>query len=166
MKEKITVAITGHRDMVETDALKEEVSAYFDGLLTKSRELTLLSPLADGADRFVAEVFLEKQQTHPHLSLVVPMPFSQERYMDDFDTASKQEFLELLAKADGAFQVPSMGDTPYAELGKYLVNVCDELLALWDGTYNGKAGGTGDVVGYAKNMQKSVVHLQCERLHH
>jgi hypothetical protein len=28
--------------------------------------------------------------------------------------------------------------------------VVDILLALWDGTFNAKSGGTGDIVNYAK----------------
>ena len=164
MKKKITVAITGHRDMVETEELRQKVLGFFTELLGKNDELVLLSPLADGADRFVAKIFLELQKEHKHLSLIVPMPFSQERYMLDFDEASQKEFLELLEAADGSFQIPSRGDKPYQELGKYIVNVSDTLLALWDGTYNGKAGGTGDVVEYAQGMGKAeVVHFLCER---
>lgn len=165
MKNKITLAITGHRDMVETEDLKNEIYAYLEDIIVQNpkSEIILLSPLADGADRFVAEIFLELQQKYKDLSLVVPMPFSQERYMLDFDEASKVEFLELLKRADGSFQVPSMGDKPYQELGKYLVNVSDTILALWDGTFNGKAGGTGDVVEYARRMSCDVVHFVCER---
>jgi len=164
MKKKITIAITGHRDMVETEELRQKVFKFFESYLDQSEELTLLSPLADGADRFVAKIFLELQKKHKHLSLIVPMPFTQERYMLDFDEASKKEFLELLEVSDGAFQIPSMGDAPYQELGKYIVNVTDVLLAMWDGTYNGKAGGTGDVVEYAQCMNRvEVVHFLCER---
>lgn len=166
MKSKLTIAITGHRDIVETEALKDEVKTYFLEQIANNKkdEITLLSPLADGADRLVAKIFLDLQKEHKELSLVVPMPFTQERYMLDFDEASKEEFLELLERADGGFQVPSMGDSPYQELGKYLVNVSDILLALWDGTFNGKAGGTGNVVEYAQHMNfVEVVHFVCER---
>jgi len=162
MKKKITIAITGHRDMIETEELRQSVFNFFEERLEQSSELVLLSPLADGADRFVAKIFLELQKEHEGLSLVVPMPFGQERYMEDFDEKSKEEFLELLARADGSFQIPSMGDSPYAELGKYIVNVSDVLLALWDGTYNGKAGGTGDVVAYSRALVE-LVHFLCER---
>jgi len=165
MNNKITIAITGHRDIIETEELRDEVFKYFERVICKSpkSEITLLSPLADGADRFVAEIFLALQKRHKQLHLVVPMPFTQERYMEDFNEASKEEFLELLKRADGHFQIPSMGDSPYAELGKYLVNVSDVLLALWDGTFNGKAGGTGDVVAYGRNRGCQVVHFMSER---
>ena len=164
MKRRIIVAVTGHRDIVETEELSQKVFRFFEELLAKSEELVLLSPLADGADRFVAKIFLELQKRHEHLLLIAPMPFSKERYMRDFDQASKEEFLELLEVVNDSFQIASMGDKPYQELGKYIVNVSDTLLALWDGTYNGKAGGTGDVVEYAQGMGKAkVVHFLCER---
>jgi hypothetical protein len=36
-------------------------------------------------------------------------------------------------------------------------------LALWDGTFNAKLGGTGDIVAYARDGGKEVVHFLCER---
>jgi len=48
-------------------------------------------------------------------------------------------------------------------LGVYIAQASDVLLALWDGIFNGKAGGTGDVVEYARNMRWEVVHFVCER---
>ena len=164
MKKRITVAITGHRDIIETEEIEKAVSLFFEALIEESQEIILLSPLADGADRFVAKIFLKLQKEYSHLRLVVPMPFSKERYMLDFDEASKVEFEELLTQADGNFKIPSFGDQPYRGLGKYMVSVSDYLLALWDGTYNGKAGGTGDVVEYATWMDfAELVHIRCER---
>jgi len=34
---------------------------------------------------------------------------------------------------------------------------------LWDGVFNHKVGGTGDIVQYAKNQNKKVIHLRCDR---
>ena len=44
-----------------------------------------------------------------------------------------------------------------------MANKSDILLALWDGTFNNKSGGTGDIVNYARGMDKKVVHFLCER---
>ena len=97
MKKKITIAVTGHRDMIETEAIDLEVNNYLRQLVhdNKDKEIVLLSPLADGADRYVAERFLALKCEHENLKLVVPMPFGQERYEEDFDEASKEEFLSL-----------------------------------------------------------------------
>ena len=163
MKNRTTVAITGHRDMVETKELGQKVSAFFDGLREQNQEIVLLSPLADGADRFVAEIFLQKQKEYGHLSLIVPMPFDKKRYMEDFDEASKKDFLKLLTKSDNVFEVEHQTDSGYLDVGRYVVDHAEILLALWDGTYNGKIGGTGEVVEYAKNNGHEVVHFLCER---
>jgi len=161
---KITLAITGHRDIVETEALKNEVTAYFENIVSQNQEgeIILLSPLADGADRFVAKIFLELKKKYDGLSLVVPMPFGQERYEEDFDESSKEEFLDFLAKADSVFAVKRVTESGYVDVGRYVVDNSDILLALWDGTFNGKAGGTGDVVEYARGRAK-LVHFVCER---
>ena len=60
--------------------------------------LTVLSPLAEGADRLVAEVGLELGFT-----LHVPMPFPETIYKNDFDDTpgSRAAFEALLAKANG-----------------------------------------------------------------
>jgi len=163
MKNKTTIAITGHRDMIETEKLKQKVLNFFEEKIEQSSELILLSPLADGADRFVAKIFLELQNKYEGLSLIVPMPFGQERYMEDFDDKSKEEFLDFLQKADYVFAVKRVSESGYVDVGRYVVDESDVLLALWDGTYNGKLGGTGDVVEYAKNMDKEVVHFLCKR---
>jgi len=163
MQNKTTIAITGHRDMIETENLREKVSLFFDRLIEQSQEIVLLSPLADGADRFVAEIFLQKQKEHGHLSLIVPMPFDKKRYMEDFDEASKKDFLEFLTKSDEIFEVEHQTKSGYLDVGRYVVDNAEILLALWDGTYNGKIGGTGEVVEYAKSNNHEVVHFLCER---
>lgn len=155
----ITIAVTGHRDMIESDTLIQEVYTFFDKIVSQYNEVTLLSALADGADRFVAKIFLEKEVG----TLKVPMPFSQTRYMEDFDDASKKEFLTLLEEATEVFEVHRVSEYAYQDLGKYLVDNSDMLLALWDGTVNHKKGGTSDVVGYAKLLHHEVVSFACER---
>ena len=165
MNKSITIGVTGHRDVVESRQLKKDVKAYFKSLIVESpkSEITLLSPLADGADRFVAKLFLAEQKKHKNLRLVVPMPFTQERYMEDFDEASKKEFLELLDLADGGFQAPTYGDKPaYLGVGLYIIQAVDILVAVWDGTDNGKVAGTAHIVESARG-QCELFHIKCKR---
>ena len=167
MKNKLTLAITGHRDMVETEKLREEVNDFLDTLLQNNltKEIVLLSPLADGADRFVAELFLAKRATHPNLKLYVPMPFTEQRYLEDFDEVSKEVFLEFLKSAQCSFTVPSKEQqSGYETLGYYVVDNSDILLAIWDKTFNSKKGGTGEVVAYAERQGHKVQVFSCTRL--
>ena len=156
---QITIGITGHRDIVITTQLKQDIRDFFINL--QNRETKLLSPLADGADRLVADIYLEVFKDKAHL--IVPMPFNQKRYMEDFNNKSKEEFLEYLKVADEVFEVENTQGCNYKSVGVYVADKSDTLLALWDGTFNAKSGGTGDIVAYAREQGREVVHFLCDR---
>jgi len=158
---QITIGITGHRDIVQTFKLQQDIRQLFSRLYKKGHDVKLLSPLADGADRLVADIYLEVFKERANL--VVPMPFNQERYMEDFDSESKENFLEYLKIAKSVIEVENTQGCHYKSVGVYVADKCDTLLALWDGTFNAKSGGTGDIVAYAKEQGKAVAHLLCER---
>ena len=159
---KTTVGITGHRDIVVTDELKKSIKNLFISLSNKNDEVVLLSPLADGADRLVADIYLEVLKEKA--KLIVPMPFDKARYMEDFDAESQEEFEGYLKIAEEVIEVENTQGCNYKSVGVYVADECDVLLALWDGTFNKKSGGTGDIVNYAKDEGKDVVHFLCERM--
>ena len=161
MNKTINIAITGHRDIVVTKQLKVDLKSFFKQLKPKYKIVKLLSPLADGADRLVADIYLEVFQKEANL--IVPMPFNQKRYMEDFDNESKEEFLEYLKIADKVFEVENTQGCNYKSVGVYVADKSDILLALWDGTFNAKSGGTGDIVAYAREQGREVVHFFCDR---
>jgi uncharacterized phage-like protein YoqJ len=161
MNKTINIAITGHRDIVVTKQLKVDLKSFFKQLKQKYKTVKLLSPLADGADRLVANIYLEVFQKEANL--IVPMPFNQERYMEDFDSESKEEFLEYLKIVDEVFEVENTQGCNYKSVGVYVADKSDTLLALWDGTFNAKSGGTGDIVAYAREQGREVVHFLCDR---
>ena len=161
MKQTITIGITGHRDIVVTEQLKQDIKTFFIKLQIVDQSTKLLSPLADGADRLVADIYLEVFKGKAHL--IVPMPFNKERYMEDFDSHSKEEFLDYLKVSDRVFEVENRQGCHYKSVGVYVAEESDILLALWDGTFNAKSGGTGDIVKYAKDGGKEVVHFLCRR---
>ena len=162
-KSKIVIAVTGHRDIVEPQRLRTQVNDFFDDILTQYDEVRLLSPLAEGADQFVAEIFLEKSGKEKYVVLDVPLPLNQETYIKDFNITSSKRFLSLVSEANYVFEVPRHNEHPFENLGRYIVDTSDILLALWDGKTNDKRGGTGDVVSYAKSQNHQIVHLLCER---
>ena len=163
MQQTITIGVTGHRDIVKSEKLKKEIENFFLPLCDQYQTINLFSPLADGADRFVAEIFLDLTQHYKGLKLIVPMPFNQKRYMEDFDKQSQQEFLNYLKVAEKVYEVHNSKGSNYKRLGMHVVDHSQILLALWDGTFNHKIGGTGDIVTYARNKEKSVVHFLCQR---
>ena len=160
---KYVVAVTGHRDIVVTEALKEAVKHYLEDVVQKHDEVVLLSPLAVGADTLVAEILLTLKEQYSQFRLEVPLPLPLESYMQNYTKADEKVFSMLVNEASSSYLVPQTMAQPYQNLGTYLVTHSDMLLALWDGTDNGLVGGTADVVAYAKSQNKSVKYLHVKR---
>jgi len=163
---KITVAVTGHRDVVVTPTLLDAIDTFFDTLCSKYSEVRLLSPLAEGADSVVAEVFLSRQQDKALCRLEVPLPMEEPEYITLWPSVSQKRYLRLSADAKKVYIIPKVLDNPYENLGHYLVEHAQILLALWDGQENHKAGGTAEVVNYAKSQNLSTTIFSCTRQNH
>ncbi|MFZ4592355.1 MAG: hypothetical protein ACOYN6_15245 [Ignavibacteria bacterium] len=171
----LVFGITGHRDIRDEDKeiLKDIVKNYFRKFAKDYPEtpILLLSPLAEGADRLVALSFLELRredeffQDKNKFKLVVPLPMAKDEYLKDFmDEYSTKEFNELLDQAELFFELPIVNNNvqsfindndfrkkQYAQLGAYIVQNCQVLIALWDGIENNLEGGTACTVRYHCN---------------
>ena len=158
----LVVAVTGHRDLVaaELPAIRDEVRKFLAGLLAEfpERSVTVMSPLAEGADQLVAEEALALG-----IPLIAPLPMPKELYLEDFAAGpARDRFRRLLSRATEVFELPiTPGNTPqsiagasrnrdrqYAQLGVFLCAHCHILLALWDGKHGERLGGTGQVVRF------------------
>lgn len=147
----LLVGVTGHRDVAEAhvDAARDLVTQRLRQLNRDypHTPIVVLSPLAEGADRIVAQAALSLG-----LELVVPLPINLDQYRHDFTTPqSLTAFEELLARARTSFVVPNASagmnrDERYAELGSFIAKTSDLLIALWDGLPSRGMGGTADVV--------------------
>ena len=156
---KLTIGVTGHRDLVaeEVPALKDIVRGFFLRLRNDfpDLDLQLITPLAEGSDRLVADMAQELG-----IELIVPLPMSQAEYEKDFLTPeSVAVFRSTLERAKvihlssgpGASGVPcsnSEREGLYASMGVFISNHSQILLALWDGKTRGATGGTAGVVNY------------------
>lgn len=158
----LVIAVTGHRDLldVEVPAIRERVNRLLGDLAERypGRPISVMSPLAAGADMLVAEEALKLD-----LALVVPLPMPKDLYVEDFDTDELRErFDSLYLQASETFELPlARGGTlddigshgtarnrQYAQLGVFLCAHCHILLALWDGKHTDDLGGTGQVVQF------------------
>lgn len=43
--------------------------------------------------------------------------------------------------------------------GRYIVDHCAVLFAVWDGLPAGAMGGTGDIVAYARQIGRRIIHV-------
>ena len=158
----LVIAVTGHRDLVpaEITGIRERVRELLSDLRKRypERRLRVMSPLAEGADRLVAEEALALG-----VELIVPLPMPREAYIKDFQTEeSVREFDRLCAAANEILRLPlarrntleAIADygparnLQYAQVGVFLCAHCHILLALWDGKLTGDLGGTGQVVRF------------------
>ncbi|MGD8339835.1 MAG: hypothetical protein PVH89_03585, partial [Gammaproteobacteria bacterium] len=158
----LIIGVTGHRDLVadEVPGIRLRVRAFLSQLEERfpDRPLQILSPLAEGADRLVAEEALELG-----MRVAVPLPMPRELYEMDFATEeSLQEFRDLCDQAEVIYELPiATGATleelgeygaarnrQYAQLGVFLCAHSHILLALWDGKPSNDLGGTAQVVRF------------------
>ena len=155
----LTIGVTGHRDLVadEIPALKKIVRGFFLRLKSDfpDLDLQLITPLAEGSDRLVADVASEMG-----VNLIVPLPMPQAEYEQDFSSSSAvQDFrdsldnarvihLRMLSGAQGRAVSSEDRDRQYAQLGVFISNHSQVLLALWDGKSSTATGGTAGVVKY------------------
>jgi hypothetical protein len=152
----ITIGVIGHLDVMTTEANNLQIEKFFKDLAAAypNSPIHLFSSIAEGADRYVAKIFLnlkrENEEYHERFELIVPMPFNPEEYKEDFDDTSDKEFDDLLRQAKRSFIVSCDGteiDRPhqYLKTGKLIADSSLILIALWDGK-PGKKGGTADIV--------------------
>lgn len=179
------IGVTGHRDLdlSEIGKYKRQIRAvlhYWRKVLPET-PISVLTPLAEGADRLVAEVALELRESLS-LKVIAPLPFEPAIYEQDFDNGdSLIEFRKLLDCVDKWFaldphtspnidaariplpdkdmrsQSNNWGYSPdrvaqYVNVGAFVARSANVLLALWDkGIECGKPGGTGQVVNFMLN---------------
>jgi hypothetical protein len=157
---RLGVAVTAHRDPLpeQCAALEERVEVFLRGLAAAYPELPLqlLTALAEGGDQIAARAALRLG-----IPVVAVLPLDEEDYAQDFSEGpARDEFTRLLAAAERSIVLPPAPATAvatdettrrqrqYAQLGVFLSNHCQVLLALWDGKEGRQLGGTGQVVRY------------------
>lgn len=173
----ITIGVTGHRLIAAADlpAVEKAVGSILDTLKAKAPQtpLLLLSGLAEGADRLVARIAMEKHGAE----LCAVLPMSVEDYRLDFATPeSKAEFDRLLASAQLVVTPDSRGTkvdrlssaerkAGYAGAGEWIALNSHLLIALWDGEDARGKGGTAEIVA-AKLRGRCRDDGRCGPLHY
>lgn len=167
---RLRIGVTGHRpgpklpddaQPVIAETLERIFSAISDSLTQASggerwafgkepAELAVVSALAEGADRLVAEAGLAAGAS---LEVVLPLP--KDEYAEDFETPeSKSAFAQLLSRAGSVFAL----DRPksalsrkrgYEAAGLVMLAHADLVIAIWDEGEAAGIGGTGAIVEQA-----------------
>ena len=146
----VAIGVTGHRALTDVGRIEaglDEAVRQLERVYPGS--WTVVSALAEGADRLVARRLLTRAGTR----LVAVLPLQREDYETDFETsASRREFAELLDLADEVVQIPPRPtrDEAYAAGGQGVLARADALVAVWDGNDAQGVGGTGAISAAAR----------------
>lgn len=153
MSTPLTIGVTGHRPNRLAPHRLAALAAEARQVLGRLREALpdtpdLISSLAEGADRLVAEAAVALR-----IGLVCPLPFAVDEYAVDFaDPASLLAFRSLLAEAKEIVVLPGRredGASAYAAAGRWMLERSDLLIGVWDGGGSAGAGGTRDIMDRA-----------------
>lgn len=121
----------------------------------RARKVAAVSALAEGADTLFAEAALSAGAT-----LEVVRPY--DGYEREFDTAGqKRRYRTLVDAAQRETRLPFVvrSTRAYESAMRRVTDVCDVLVAAWDGSPPRGTGGTADTVRYAESIGRRVVHL-------
>ena len=187
---RIRIGVTGHRKLDDPVALqalvKKAIGTEIEKLFSENSKrkikhvreagataisLSVLSPLAEGADRVVARAVL----TEPDARLDAVFPLALEDYLEDFKTEeSRKEFEALLNRcrkpvflrtrrikddyADPSDQTELRREA-YTRVGQFVVDHCDLLIAVWDGEPSRGHGGTAEIVQYAQEQKRPIIRV-------
>lgn len=166
----ITVGITGHRDIKNSDKIIEILREQMQAVQQQFPDTPLyaLSALAEGADRFFADQALSMQGWELHVIL----PMQPEIYQEDFiDDASKAEFKRFCTAAQSCTivhpvvpgseeQIKQQGglhrDLQYAKAGIFMARRSHILMAIWDGEQPRGLGGTAQIIQFRETGNLSI----------
>ena len=145
----LVIGITGHRKLAKEKypAITCAVRDFYSVMQRENnKNITVLSPLAEGADMLCAQLAVDMG-----LRLITPLPLCAADYRKDFSGDTLLEFERLLITADEVFTVqpqeiadahPARGFF-YRQAGYYVAKHCDILLAVWNEAENDTPDGAG-----------------------
>jgi len=157
---KVIIGVTGHRTLQNPNPVIAGVDKTLHAIKKnfEYESIVILSPLAEGADRIIAERALAIDGT----KLIAVLPLPVEVYQEDFQSPiSIKEFQGLLELADEIIELPRIinREESYRNVGKYLVAHCDVMIAIWDGQPARGPGGTAEVVALARDRNLPVAWI-------
>lgn len=163
---RLRVGVTGHRHLPDAEGLTARVTVALERVCrlvpasaTTPVYLSVVSSLAEGADRLVAHAVLRD----PDNLLEVILPLPDDDYKADFATAeSRRAFDALLMRADDVMIVAPAAtrEEAYLHAGQEMAERSDVLIALWDGQPPHGPGGTGAIVGFARDRGISLIWIE------
>ncbi len=148
------VGLTGHQDIGSKSDI-DWVRIQLEKQIEKYKVTDGFSCLAAGSDQLYAEILNEK-----NISLIAIIPsVGYEKTFDDSRKLSNYERLLLTAKETIKLSFPFPTEEAFYTAGKEVVIRSDMMFAVWNGKKAKGLGGTADIVDFAKQQNKKVIHI-------
>lgn len=149
------LGVTGHRpDKLggwdEPNPTQLNIMERIDKFLIETRPELVLTGMSLGVDQWVAEICI-----YNDIPFLAAIPFSD--FSSNWPERSQTRFKKLVSKAHKAICVNQGGFEKWKmhARNKWIVNGCEELLAVW----NGSNGGTYSTIQYAKDIGRKIHFL-------
>jgi uncharacterized phage-like protein YoqJ len=115
-------------------------------------QLTLITGMALGVDTLFAEIAIQLQ-----LPFIAAVPcFDQQKMWPKISQDRYQKIIMDEMCSEVVIVSPKAYDSTVMQIrNKWMVDNCDILIAVWDGT----SGGTCNCVKYAKEVNKEIVYI-------
>jgi hypothetical protein len=148
------VGITGHQRLPDPADWDWVAGQLNDVVRRTSTPIVGISSLAIGADQLFAEIVLK---AGGKVETIIPF----ESYEETFQKADQARFQRLCRMSSRVDVLPraESDEMSYLAAGKRVVNSSDFLIAVWNGKAAEGLGGTADIVRYAVDQNKRVVHI-------
>ena len=151
LPEWTVVGFSGHRKLADPKIVAAGIRNVFERLAANHGPLAGVSSAASGADTlFVEEV------ARRNLPSQLILPFSKNRFQQDFSPADWQRILPFIERATHVEEVSGeeSDEGAYMETGILTTDRADVMIVVWDGKPAAGLGGTGDVVAYMRKFEK------------
>ncbi|MFF1303342.1 hypothetical protein [Streptomyces sp. NPDC058307] len=146
------IGVTGHRSIPGPvlPGVRAEMRRQLGGGV-----LEAFTCLAAGADQLFADIALD---CGVPVTAVIP-GMDYEAHLDD--DAARAGYRRILRACTHLVELPPepTHEEAYFAAGRWVVDHCDRLIAVWDGRPARGLGGTGDVVAYARRTGVPVTVL-------
>ncbi|MBC8470876.1 MAG: hypothetical protein H8D56_15495 [Planctomycetes bacterium] len=148
------IGITGHQNL-GSEVRVGWVCRELSYAVKKYNVTKGITCLAAGADQIYAEIL--KGENIPYI-VVVPSD-SYEKTFGDISSLEKYQILLKKANRIIKLKFNEPNEIAFFEAGKKVVNLSRVIFAIWNGKKAKGLGGTADVVKYALEKNKKVVHF-------
>lgn len=150
------IGFTGHRRIEDSTLIVGAIRTAMEEFENNRGPLCAISSAASGADTLFLEAIAQQQ-----LPYFLILPFDQQRFRQDFN---EEDWSRAAAHFADALDIEVVHDAEedndaYLECGLRTVDRCDVLIAVWNGEAAAGKGGTGDVVEYARALNKPLIWI-------